>query len=209
MNFILVAALRGLNINRKCLSALLITSSINVLCRHINSCQLNLLPAATAANMEGSTRVSPLQLKTLCMPVECKIPLCRLPSHRNCPPPSPAGQLTGGLDSAQVEEPLPGGPLPGYNPSKWNQSATKHPTVASKKSPHLSLSWGHRKSPLWRPEICRVLLTILITQWFFTLECWCTAALCCLQQRKSVYFCSPHLNRKDAFIIFWIFKHCH
>lgn len=65
---------------------------------------------------------------------------------------SPAGWLTGKCNSKQVEEALPEGPLFHYNPSKWNQSGTMHPTVASKRSPHLSLSLVHKSFPLWRPS---------------------------------------------------------
>lgn len=65
---------------------------------------------------------------------------------------SPAGWLTGKRNSKQVEEALPEGPLFHYNPSKWNQSGTMHPTVASKRSPHLSLSLVHKSFPLWRPS---------------------------------------------------------
>lgn len=50
------------------------------------------------------------------------------------------------------KRPLPEGPLPCYNPSKWNQSGTMRPTVASKRSPRFSLSWVHRGVRLWRPS---------------------------------------------------------
>lgn len=50
------------------------------------------------------------------------------------------------------KRPLPKGPLPCYNPSKWNQSGTMRPTVASKRSPRFSLSWVHRGVRLWRPS---------------------------------------------------------
>lgn len=65
---------------------------------------------------------------------------------------SPAGQLTGKSNSERVLEALPEGPLPRCTPSKWNQSGTMHPTVASKRSSHLLLSWVHRSVPLWRPS---------------------------------------------------------
>ena len=73
-------------------------------------------------------------------------PSARPSSHSSSP--SPAGRLTGERNSKQVEEAVPEGPLPCYNPSKWNQSGTMHPTVASKRSLYLSLSWVHRGVPL-------------------------------------------------------------
>lgn len=48
---------------------------------------------------------------------------------------SPAGRPTGKRNIKRVEEALPEGALSHYNPSKWNQSGTMHPTVASKSSP--------------------------------------------------------------------------
>lgn len=53
-------------------------------------------------------------------------------SPRTATPTHPAVPLTGKCNSKQVEEALPEGLLPSYNPSKWNQSGTMHPTVASK-----------------------------------------------------------------------------
>lgn len=89
--------------------------------------------------------------ETFSMLRECEGPSGWLSSHSYSP--SPAGWLTGDRNSKQVEEALPEGPLPCYNPSKWNQSGTMHPTVASKSSPRLSLSWVRRCVPLWRPHL--------------------------------------------------------
>lgn len=56
--------------------------------------------------------------------------LALLTSHSH----SPTGKLTGESNSERVNEASPQVPLPRYNPSKWNQSGTKHPAAASKRS---------------------------------------------------------------------------
>lgn len=128
--------------------------------------------------------------ETLGMLWECKGPSGWLSPHSYLH--SPAGQLTGESNSKRVEEALPEGPLPRYNPSKWNQSGTMHPTVASKRSPHLLLSSVHRSVPLWRPSH----LKSAVSHWqdkvsmvFLTMILIYRQTVFCLYQRSAVCFC--------------------
>lgn len=131
----------------------------------LTNCHLKPLPASTAASVE-------LLDKALfqaavgggkCSVCSGSASACLVGSSRTAILLPPAGRLTGERNSKQVEGAFTWRATPPrYNPSKWNQSGTMHPTVASKWSPCLSLSGAHRGARLWRPfssEIVCVSLT--------------------------------------------------